>query len=106
MAPLSTMMAKVNPGWVFSFLHHQLGGAVDLVVRSVPDHDHSVDAAADHVRDLPLDLGRIGRTVTDVDVAGLAEPEHQMSEDLGLGPGVEQGVNVQLAYVGCAQVSV
>jgi hypothetical protein len=40
---------------------------------------------------LPLDLGRIGRTVTDVYVAGLAEPKHQMSRNFGLCRGVEQG---------------
>ena len=34
------------------------------------------------------------------------EPEHQMSEHLGLCRGIEQGMNVELAYGGGTQVAV
>jgi hypothetical protein len=90
----------------FSLVHHEFRCLIDGVVASIPDHDNSVDASADHVRDLPLHLCRISGVVTDVHVFGLSEPEHQVGKNFGLGCRIEQRMNVQLADVGCALVSI
>jgi hypothetical protein len=39
--------------------HHQLRSLVDGIVWAVPVNDHAIDAAADHVCDLTLDLRRV-----------------------------------------------
>lgn len=74
----------------FSFGHHQLGGLVDAIVRTIPVDDHSVDAAADHVRDLTVNLAGIGGTVSDIHVVTAAKPQKQVSINLGAGAGVKQ----------------
>ena len=58
----------------FSFGHDEFCGLIDAVVRTIPIDDDAVDAAADHVRDLIVDLRRVGRTVADVHMVRATEP--------------------------------
>lgn len=74
----------------FRFGHDQLCGLINTVVRTVPiDHD-AVNAPADHVDDLIVNLCRIGRTVADVHVIRSPEPQEQMSIDLCIRARVKQ----------------
>jgi hypothetical protein len=96
----------IETGMGFGFGHHDLGGLIDRAARAIPINNHAIDAASDHVCDLLLDLRRIRRVVADVHVIGTAEPEHQVGEYLGIGPGVEQGMDVELADIALSQVAV
>ena len=58
----------------FSLGHHQLRSLVDAIVRAIPVDNHSVNSAADHVCDLPVDLVCIRGTVTDIHVVRTTEP--------------------------------
>lgn len=60
----------------FRLCHHQFRRLVNAVVRAVPVHNHAINSAADHVRDLTMDLFCIRGTVTDVHVVRASEPEH------------------------------
>ncbi|PYV95196.1 MAG: hypothetical protein DMG89_22585 [Acidobacteria bacterium] len=68
------------------FLHDAKGGGVgESIARAIPvDHD-AIDAAADHVTDLAMNLCRILRVVADSHVAWVAKPGHQVRIDLGIG---------------------
>ena len=59
---------------LFGFGHYQLGGLISAVVGPVPVDYDAIDAAADHVRDLAMNLRGIGRVVTDVHVVRASEP--------------------------------
>ena len=72
------------------FGHHELRCLVDAGVRTVPVDDHAFDSAADHVRNLTVDLRCVGGTVADVHVIRLPEPEQQVRVDLGIRPQIEQ----------------
>ena len=50
---------KREAGMLFGLRHDQLSGVVDGIIRPVPVDDHPIDAAADHVRNLVVDLNRI-----------------------------------------------
>ena len=58
----------------FGFSHHKFRGLVDAIVRPVPVDNHSVNSAADHVCDLPVDLFCVCGTVTDIHVVRTSEP--------------------------------
>ena len=66
---------------VFGLRHHQLRSLIFGVVGTVPVDDHAVDAAADHVINLALDLRGIGGVVADVHVRRVAKPQEQVSID-------------------------
>src|SRR5438105_10811499 len=53
-----------------------------------------------------MDLDRIMRVVADIDVAWVAPPRHEMSDDFGIGSRVEQGVNVNFANISRAEIAV
>ena len=91
---------------LFRLVHHRLRGLIDSVVRTVPVNHYSIDPAADHVRNLPLDLGRVTGTVSHIHVARSSEPQHQVRKDLGRRPRIEQRVHIELADIVCAQVAV
>ena len=59
---------------VFRFRHHQLRTLINRIVGAVPVNDHAIDAPADHVVNLPLDLSGIGGAVADIHVLRSAEP--------------------------------
>ena len=99
-------MAKVKPGWLLSLRHHQLRGLIHRVVRPVPVDDDAIDAAADHVRNLALDLRRVGGAVADIHVVRLAEPQQQVSVDLRRRAGIKQRVNVDLADIPRAAIAI
>lgn len=83
----------------FCLRHNQLSCVIDAVVRPVPVDDHSIDAAADHVCNLAVNLGRIVRSVPDIHVVRTAEPQHQVSVDFGRRTWVQQSMNIDFADV-------
>lgn len=93
-------------GMSFGFSHDQLRCPVDAIVRTVPIDDHTVNTPADHVCDLAVDLLWIGRTVAYLHVVRTSEPQHQVRVDLRLCARIEQAMNVDLADVSGASVSI
>jgi hypothetical protein len=86
---------KGEAGMLFDFSHHRQSSFVaESVARSVPVDDHTIDAAADHVRDLAMDLRWILRVVAHVHVAGIAKPGHQMGVYLGVRTWIQQGMDI------------
>ena len=97
---------KSEARMAFSFCHDRLRRLVDGIVWSVPVDDHSINAAADHVVNLALDLRGISGVITDIHVAGLPKPEHQMRVDLRACSGIEQRVDVDFADVSRCSIAV
>ncbi len=64
---------------LFGLRHDHLRRLILIASWPVPVDDDAGDSAADHVIDLIVYLRGIKRTITDVHVAGLAEPDHQVS---------------------------
>jgi len=91
---------------ILGFGHDELRGLVDGVTGAVPIDDHASDAAADHVRNLALDLRGIGRAIADIDVVTLAKPEHQVGVNLGRRSGIKQSVNIVLTDISSPQVAI
>jgi hypothetical protein len=54
--------------------HYVLRSLVDGITRSVPVDNHAIDAAADHVVNLTLDLRWVRLAVTNIHVVRLTEP--------------------------------
>jgi len=50
---------KGEAGMLFGFRHHQLRSQVRIVRGAVPVDDDAIDPAADHVRNLPVNLCRV-----------------------------------------------
>ena len=88
------------------FCHHKFGGVVFAVVRTVPVNDHAVDAAADHVGDLLMNLPGIRGVVANVHVVRPTEPHHHMCIDLGGRPWIQQRVHVHFADVSGACIAI
>jgi hypothetical protein len=84
----------------------QLRSPVDGIVRPIPVDDHAVDAAADHILDLALDLRGIVGAVTDIHMARSTKPCQQMRVNLGRGAGVKKRVDINLADISCALVPI
>ena len=93
-------------GMGLGFGHNEFCGLVDAVVRPVPVNDHAINTTTDHVRDLTVNLRRVGRVVADIHVVRRAEPQEQVSIDFGIRARVEQGVNVNLTDIGGAGITV
>lgn len=91
---------------LFRLRHHQLRRLIDRVTRTVPVDDYAINASADHVRDLAVNLGRIGGTIADVDVPGAAPPEQQVRVNLGRRPGIEQRTQIHFADVVGSKVAI
>lgn len=91
---------------IFSLGHHQLGALVDRIVRPVPVNDHAIDATADHIINLPLDLRGIGGAVADIHVVRPSEPQQQMGINFRRRARIQQRVNVNLAHIARASVGV
>lgn len=91
---------------LFGFRHHQLRGLVRVILIAVPVDNDSINTAADHVRDLRVNLRRIVRAVTDIDVNRVSPPGHKVGDDLGIVSGIEQAVDVYLADVAGPDVAV
>jgi len=79
---------KCKAWMIFSLGHYELSSLIDRITGTIPINDHAGYAAADHVRHLALDLRRIGRTVADIHVVILSEPEHQVGVYLRCRAGV------------------
>lgn len=93
-------------GMSFGFSHHQLRCLIGTVVWTVPVHDHAINTTADHVCNLAMNLLWIGRTVADIHMVRPSEPQHQVRVDFRLCARIEQAVNVDLAHVSGAGISV
>ena len=63
-----------------------------------------IDSSADHVRDLPANLRRILRVVTDVHVARITEPRHEVSINFGAVACIQQRVQIHFADVSGSQI--
>ena len=91
---------------LFGLRHHQLCGVIDGVSRAIPVDDHAVDTAADHVRNLAMDLIGVGGTIANIHVVQSSEPQQQMRINLRLRAGIKQRVDVHLADISRAGVAI
>jgi hypothetical protein len=92
---------------LFDFCHHRQRGLIgECVSESVPVDDHTVNAAADHVRDLPVNLRRILRVVTDIHVAWVAKPGHQVRVYLAARARIQERMDIHLTGISGAHISV
>ena len=89
-----------------SFRHNEFRGRVFVVIRTVPVDDHAVDSAADHVRDLIVNLAGVGGTVPDVHVVRSSEPHHQVGINFGGRARIKQRVYVDFADTCGASVAI
>ncbi len=90
----------------FRLCHDQFGCLVDAVVRAVPIDNHAIDAAADHVHNLAMNLSRVCGTIADIHVVGLTKPKHEMGVNLRRCTRVEQGMDVHFAHVAAPEVAI
>jgi len=68
------------------FLHNaKCGGVGEWIARAIPVDDDAIDAAADHVSDLAVNLRWVLRVVADSHVSWVAKPGHQVRIDFGIG---------------------
>lgn len=95
-----------EPGMSFRLGHHQLRGVINAVVCPIPVNDHAIDASADHVCNLVVDLPCVIRVVPDAHMIRAAEPEQQMRINLGIRSRIEQRMHVNLADVRRARIAV
>lgn len=88
------------------FGHYQLRRLVDAVVWPIPIDDHSINTSADHVCDLAVNLSRVRRVIADVHMIRPAEPQQQVSVNLGVCSRVEQGMDINFADIFGRRVTV
>ena len=93
-------------GMTLRFCHHKFGGVVFAVVGTVPVNDHAVDAAADHVGDLLMNLPGVGGVVANVHVVRSSEPHHHVCIDLGGRARIQQRVQVHFADISGASIAI
>jgi hypothetical protein len=89
-----------------SFCHDKFRGLIDVVVRAIPIDDNAIDSAADHVRDLIVDLACVGGTVAYVYVIRSSEPQKQVRINLCACSRIQQRVHVYLADVACTGIAI
>ncbi len=65
-------------------LHHKLRRPVDCVVGVIPDHYYSVDTRADHVVDLPFDVGAVRLPARISDEYGSLRPSAERIRDFAI----------------------
>jgi hypothetical protein len=82
------------------------GSLIADVALSVPIDDDSVNAAADHVVNLPGYLLGIGGTVADIHVIRAPKPQYEVGVDGSGGVGVQQGMNVDLTDIAGAKIAI
>ncbi len=73
----------------FSLFHDLESSEITGGSVPVPVNDDAINAAADHVLNLPCDLLGTGGVITYIHVAGSAEPAHQVRINLGMVPGIK-----------------
>lgn len=86
--PLIDHDRKCKSRMSFCLCHHEFGCLIDAIVRAVPIDNYAINAAADHVGDLAMDLVRIRRTIAHIHVVRAAEPQQQMGINLGSRAGI------------------
>lgn len=97
---------KREPRMRFRFRHHQPRSLINRIIRPVPINDDAINAAADHIRNLAVNLRRIVRVVANAHVVRPPEPQHHVSVDFRRSSRIQQRVHVDLAYVSRAAVAV
>src|SRR5260370_4886549 len=98
---------KLESGMGLGFLLHQNGGgAEDVHIEAKPVDDRAVDAAADHVLYLAVDLSRIVGTIAHIYVVRPAKPGEEARKHLGVGTRVEQCLHPHFPPVPCPYVPV
>lgn len=88
------------------FCHHKFCGLIDAVVRAIPIDDDAIDSAADHVRDLIVDLACVGGTVAHIHVVRSSEPQKQVRINLCARARIQQRVHVYLADVAWTGIAI
>ena len=92
---------------LFGLRHYrQRGFIAEGISKSVPIDDHTINAAADHVRDLTMDLRWILRVISHIHVARIAKPGHQMRVDLRICSRIQERMNIQFAGVASGNISI
>ena len=92
---------------LFDFRHHRQRSLIgEGVPKSVPVDDHALNTAADHVRNLTVNLCRILGVVTDTHMAWIAKPGHQMRVHLGARSGIQERMDIHLAGIASSDISV
>jgi hypothetical protein len=92
---------------LFDFRHYRQRGFVgECISESIPVDDHTINAAADHVRDLTVNLRWILRVVTHIHMTWIAKPGHQMRYDFAARARIQKSMNIQLAGISGAHISV
>ena len=76
------------------------------VIWTIPVDNHTCDSAAEHVRDLCLNLRRIIGVIANVHVVAHTEPGHEVRVNRGVRSVVEQGAGWNLARVSRSGVAV
>lgn len=75
---------KSEARMLFDFRHYRQSSLIaERVPKSVPVDNHALNTAADHVRNLTVNLRRILRVVTNAHMAWITKPGHQMRVHLG-----------------------
>ena len=88
------------------FLHHANRSSVCVVCGTVPINDQSIDAAADHVHDLAVNLSLVPGNVADLHVTVIAEPRHEVGNDLRARARIQKCMNILLADICSGRISV
>lgn len=104
--PLVDHDRESESGMRFRLGHYQLGRLVNTVVGPIPINDDALNAAADHVGNLPMHLRRVVRAVADVHMVRSAKPQKQVSIDLGIRAGVEQRMHIHFADISGGRIAV
>jgi len=97
---------KGEPGMGLRFCHDEPRGLIDAVARAIPIDHHAIDAAADHICNLAMNLCGVRRAVAHVHVVRLSKPEQQVSVDLRIRAGIQQRMDVGLTYIASARISI
>lgn len=88
--PLVDHDGEREAGMTLRFCHYEFGGVVFAVVRTVPVNDHAVDAAADHIGDLLMNLSGVRGVVANAHVVRSSEPHHHVRINFGGRRWIEQ----------------
>jgi len=92
---------------LFDFRHYRQRSLIaERVPKSVPVDDHTVNTAADHVRNLTVDLRGILGVVTDTHMARIAKPGHQMRIHLGACASIQKRMDVHFADIPGPHISI
>jgi hypothetical protein len=90
----------------FGLFHYLKGSEITGRSLPIPVNDDAINAAADHVLNLPRDLLGTGGVVSDIHMTGSTKPAHEVRINLCMISGIQQRVNIQFAEVAGGDVAV